>query len=279
MSALKPLAATRAGARALTRAPAVARVRAVTRARAVALALAATLALALASCSSPVVPVPDAPQYTPATTSTLAGRWIVAETYNSPDQPHLTFAHDGTWTGSDGCNNVEGTWSMDTAGVLTTTSGPMTRIYCDGSPLPLYLIDSMSARFDGTNLTLVGHKGDELVKLKHPTTTETPAPGGTQVVVGLWTSVENGRSRLVRLGMADDGTVTGNDGCNDFTSTWRFAEDGSVSFGRLAITSRTCEGVVTWLSGASSAVLDGTTMVIRSTYGGQLGTLTYHGAV
>ncbi|GAA0999688.1 META domain-containing protein [Subtercola frigoramans] len=262
MSALKPLAAaTRAVTAGLT------------------LGVTVVMVLALAACSSPVVvPIPDAPQFTPASSSTLPGRWVVADTYSSPDQPYLAFEHDGTWKGSDGCNNAKGTWSMDSSGALTTTSGPVTRIYCDGAPLPLYLIDATSAKFDGTTLTLVGHKTDELVKLKRPSSTESPAPGGTQVVVGLWTSVENGRSRLVKLSMDEDGTVAGNDGCNDFTSTWRFAEDGTVSFGRLAITGRTCEGVVTWLSGAASAVLDGTTMVIRSTYGGQLGTLTYHGA-
>lgn len=247
--------------------------------RALALALlgAAALAVSVTACSSPAAPAPDAPQYTPASTTTLAGHWIVSDSYNSPDQPFLTFEHDGTWTGSDGCNNATGTWSMDSAGALTTTSGPMTRIYCDGAPLPMYLIDAVSARYDGTNLTLIDHDGKELVSLHHPASTETPVPQGTDNVTGLWTGVENGRQRLLQLTMNDDGTVKGNDGCNDFTSTWRFAEDGSVSFSKLAITSRTCDGVVTWLSGAASAVLDGTTMVIRSQYGAQLGTLTYHG--
>ncbi|MCU1478771.1 MAG: hypothetical protein JWQ64_3464 [Subtercola sp.] len=249
--------------------------------RALALAVMGALALTVTvtACSAPAAPAPDAPQFTPATTSTLAGHWIVSDTYNSPDQPFLQFEHDGTWTGSDGCNNATGTWSMDTAGTLTTTSGPQTRIYCDGAQLPLFLIDAVSARYDGANLTLIGHDGKELVTLHHPTSTETPVPQGTQVVIGLWTSVEIGRQRLLQLSMKDDGTVVGNDGCNDFTSTWRFAEDGSVSFSKLAITDRTCQGVVTWLSGASSAVLDGTTMVIRSQYGAQLGTLTYHGPV
>ncbi|MEF2979358.1 META domain-containing protein [Subtercola sp. YIM 133946] len=245
--------------------------------RVLALAVLGALALTVTACSAPAAPTPDAPQFTPASTSTLAGRWIVSDTYNSPDQPFLDFEHDGTWTGSDGCNNAAGTWSMDSSGALTTTSGPQTRIYCDGAQLPLNLIDAASARYDGTNLTLVGHDGKEIVTVHHPTSTETPVPQGTQVVTGLWTGVENGRQRLLQLQMNEDGTVKGNDGCNDFTSTWRFAEDGSVLFSKLAITSRTCDGVVTWLSGAASAVLDGPTMVIRSQYGGQLGILTYHG--
>ncbi|MDF2444665.1 MAG: hypothetical protein JWR01_2868 [Subtercola sp.] len=243
--------------------------------RLLALAVVGFVALAVTGCSAPATPVPDAPQYTPASTSTLPGTWIVADTYASPDQPFLTFERDGTWTGSDGCNDSTGTWSMDTTGVLTTTSGPQTQIYCDGAHLPLFLIDSVSARFDGTDLTLVGHDGSELVKVHKRTMTEKAVARGTTVVVGLWTNTEPGRDRLLQLTMSDDGTVKGNDGCNDFTSTWRFAEDGSVSFGKLAITSRTCEGVVTWLNLASSAVLDGPTMVIRSMYGAQLGTLTY----
>ncbi|TQL54570.1 META domain-containing protein [Subtercola boreus] len=241
----------------------------------IAVAAAGIVALALAGCSSAAPPAPDAPQYTPASTSTLPGTWIVADTYSSPDQPFLAFERDGTWTGSDGCNDAAGTWSMDTAGVLTTTSGPQTQIYCDGTHLPLFLIDSASARFDGTDLTLVGHDGDELAKVHKRVMTEKAVARGTSVVVGLWTNVEPGRDRLLRLTMNDDGTVEGNDGCNNFTTTWRFAEDGSVSFGKLAILGRSCEGVVTWLNLASSAVLDGTTMVIRSMYGAQLGTLTY----
>lgn len=242
-----------------------------------AVAVVGIVALAVSGCSAAAQPVPDAPQYTPASTSTLPGTWIVADTYSSPDQPYLTFEHDGTWTGSDGCNDAAGTWSMDTAGVLTTTSGPQTRIYCDGEQLPFFLIDAVSARFDGTDLTLVGHAGDELVKVHKRSSTEKAVARGTTVVVGLWTNVEPGRDRLLQLTMNDDGTVAGDDGCNDFTTTWRFAEDGSVSFSKLAITTRTCDGVVTWLSGAASAVLDGPTMVIRSQYGAQLGTLTYHG--
>ncbi|WP_172582189.1 META domain-containing protein [Subtercola boreus] len=243
--------------------------------RLLALAVVGAVALAVTGCSAPATPVPDAPQYTPASTSTLPGTWIIADTYSSPDQPFLTFERDGSWTGSDGCNDSTGTWSMDLAGVLTTTSGPQTQIYCDGAHLPLFLIDSVSARFDGSDLTLVGHDGSELVKVHKRTMTEKAVARGTTVVVGLWTNTEPGRDRLLQLTMNDDGTVKGNDGCNDFTSTWRFAEDGSVSFGKLAITSRTCEGVVTWLNLASSAVLDGPTMVIRSMYGAQLGTLTY----
>ncbi|WP_146078070.1 META domain-containing protein [Subtercola sp. Z020] len=243
--------------------------------RTLALAVLGVVALTVTGCSVAADPVPDAPQYTPATTSTLPGTWIVADTYNSPDQPFLTFEHDGTWTGSDGCNGAEGTWSMTSAGVLTTTAGPTTQIYCDGEQLPFYLIDSESARFDGTDLTLVGHDGSDLVKVHKRASTEKAVARGTTVVVGLWTNTEPGRERLLRLTMNDDGTVSGNDGCNNFTTTWRFAEDGSVSFGKLAITGRTCEGVVTWLNLASSAVLDGKTMVIRSMYGAQLGTLTY----
>ncbi|WP_161580342.1 META domain-containing protein [Subtercola vilae] len=248
--------------------------------RVFALAVLGALALALTACSAPAVPTPDAPQFTPTAATTFAGgTWVVSATYKSPDQPFLTFATDGTWTGSDGCNTAAGTWVMDSNGGLTTTSGPQTRIYCDGAQLPLNLVDAASAKFDGATLTLVGHDGSDLVKLERRTAAEIPAAGGTDVVVGLWTKTEPGRSRLLQLKMFDDGTVVGNDGCNDFTSTWRFAEDGSVSFGKLVSTTRTCEGVVTWLSGASTAVLDGTTMVIRSQYAAQLGTLTYHGTV
>jgi len=48
----------------------------------------------------------------------------------APDKPLLTFHADGTWTGSDGCNFLSGTYSAATGGDFSATVGPQTLRGC-----------------------------------------------------------------------------------------------------------------------------------------------------
>ena len=86
--------------------------------------------LALAGCSGPDVPPDVDPQQ-------LVGTWTIDATFDSPEQPFIDFVEGGTWTASDGCNRVQGTWELGPAGELTTTSGPSTLMACAGAQLPL----------------------------------------------------------------------------------------------------------------------------------------------
>jgi len=52
---------------------------------------------------------------TPATSTTLLGTWIPASGA-MPTNPHVTFGSDGTWTGTDGCNDGGGRWAIDAGG-------------------------------------------------------------------------------------------------------------------------------------------------------------------
>ena len=79
------------------------------------------------------------------------------------------------------------------------------------------------------------------------------------------TSPGSGRRRTpkppVYLELAEDGALTGSDGCNQLTGTWEV--DGTeVEFGDLAATMMACEDVDTWLSGAESATVDGDEMTV-----------------
>lgn len=127
---------------------------------AIGIGLAAT---ALSACaSSGAADGPGAP----ASESDLVGSWVTGETYDSaPNEPYLTISDDGTWKGSDGCNGVEGEWSLASDGTLTASSGFSTLIACEGAPLPQYLTDSTAAFLDGDSLVLADGEGATLVTL------------------------------------------------------------------------------------------------------------------
>ena len=69
-----------------------------------------------------------------------------------------------------------------------------------------------------------------------------------------------------------DESVTGTDGCNRMVGTSSLNGD-TVEFGTFASTLMACEGVDTWLSGASTATVDGATMTIQNAGGDEIGTL------
>ncbi|MGH3653317.1 META domain-containing protein [Glutamicibacter sp.] len=93
--------------------------------------------------------------------------------------------------------------------------------------------------------------------------------------VGLWGSKEKGQPWLE---LAEDGKVSGSDGCNRLTGTWSASED--LEFAALASTKMFCEGVDDWLSRAATATLqDGNKMLVLDADGKELGTLAYGGKV
>lgn len=88
--------------------------------------------------------------------------------------------------------------------------------------------------------------------------------------VGTWGEGGDGQPQLV---IAEDGTVSGTDGCNRLTGEWSEGEDEDVTFGDLASTQMACDGVDDWLSGASTAEVEGDELVVRDESGEQIGTL------
>lgn len=91
--------------------------------------------------------------------------------------------------------------------------------------------------------------------------------------VGFWGSKEQGQPWLE---LAEDGKVTGNDGCNRLAGSWNASED--LQFTALASTKMFCEGVDDWLSRAATAKLeDGNKMLVLDADGKELGTLAYGG--
>lgn len=78
-------------------------------------------------------------------------------------------------------------------------------------------------------------------------------------VTGTWSQTDT--EPPVDLELADDGTVSGSDGCNQLNGTWKI--DGSeVQLGPFAATMMACDNVDTWLSAATSANVDGDEMTV-----------------
>ncbi|MBF4568869.1 META domain-containing protein [Plantibacter sp. VKM Ac-2880] len=98
------------------------------------------------------------------------------------------------------------------------------------------------------------------------------AGGLGERVVGTW---GDGTSAAdPHLIFSDDGRVTGSDGCNSLSGSWR-AEDDSVEVSDVAGTLMACPGVDTWLRGIAEVALsdDGERLVVTDDAGARIGTL------
>ncbi|WP_033373409.1 META domain-containing protein [Glaciibacter superstes] len=97
----------------------------------------------------------------------------------------------------------------------------------------------------------------------------TGAPGA-ESAVGVWEA--DAASHGAYLELAEDGTLSGTDGCNRLMGEWD-QNGATVSFGPIASTMMACEGVETWLGGAISASVDGKIMTVLDDSGQSIGTL------
>lgn len=110
----------------------------------------------------PPTPLPD--DATAATAGELAGRWIPAGASIETD-PHVVFDSAGPWQGTDGCNQLTGSWALGESGDLLATAGPTTMIACDGAPIGQWLTQAATAGLDGSELVLRDRAGDEVARL------------------------------------------------------------------------------------------------------------------
>jgi len=89
-------------------------------------------------------------------------------------------------------------------------------------------------------------------------------------VVGTWSQTDS--EPPVNLELAEGGTVSGTDGCNQLNGPWKI--DGSeVELGPFAATMMACENVNTWLSAATSANVDGEEMTVYNEDHKEIGAL------
>lgn len=86
---------------------------------------------------------------------------------------------------------------------------------------------------------------------------------------GAWGSDE---PRQPQLTLAEDGSVSGTDGCNRIIGSWELVDD-RAEISPLGTTMMFCEGVDTWLGAAAAAEVSGETLRIFDESGAEIGTL------
>jgi heat shock protein HslJ len=234
-------------------------------------------ALAIGGCAA-------APTGRTTVPSGLIGIWIVdpasvtgvggpsAEQADSA-RPYIEFTSDRTWTASDGCNEVEGTWELRADGTFVTSAGPHDLVECDGEQLPLAVTLADGVKVDGDRLVIFSSADLSTTRLVRAATVRT-APH-RESPVGTW--IESDTAMSPFLSISEDRTFIGNDGCNWLLGKWSFDEDGQVVFSDVAATRVFCEGVDTWLFGLELARVSSGVMTIGSADGRVLGQLIRRG--
>jgi hypothetical protein len=128
------------------------------------------------SASSPApaagnpVAATKAPSTTPVTTmQMLSGTWRPVRLSGfttlkaaRPDDPTLTFSPDGTWTGSDGCNGISGTFSIGQRGEFSSHAKGQRLIECSNVPHTSVLAAATRISSDQSTLRFYGGDGREV---------------------------------------------------------------------------------------------------------------------
>jgi heat shock protein HslJ len=79
-----------------------------------------------------------------------------------PERPVLTFAADGTWTGSDGCNSLNGTFTIGPGGQFSSKSNPQRLAGCENVPHTGVLAEAKKVTADAATLRFYTADGREV---------------------------------------------------------------------------------------------------------------------
>lgn len=182
----------------------------------------------------------------------------------APADAYVELTTKGRARGNNGCNHfgADVTVSGDT---VTVGRGEMTQIGCpediQGFENALWAAFSgtLKAKLTDGKLTLTTEKGDAIAL-----TAERPSSlVGTKWTVNSLISGETasslpaGTEEKAHLTFAKDGSVSGNLGCNRFTSTAKVS-GSSITFGNIASTRKLCPGPEMNVEREMLKVLDGT---------------------
>ncbi|MGW1346593.1 META domain-containing protein [Kribbella sp. NPDC002412] len=105
----------------------------------------------------------------PPSAESVAGTWrpvqmagLTSLKTERPDDPVVEFRADGTWTGSDGCNGLQGTYTIGQRGEFTAKAGPQRLIGCDNVPHTAVLQGAKRITLDADTLKFFAADGREL---------------------------------------------------------------------------------------------------------------------
>lgn len=187
----------------------------------------------------------------PETSNDLAGtNWLLSalngELPISGTTMYLNFGADGTVSGSDGCNQLNTTYTQDGSSLTFGQAGASTMMAC---PEPVMAqADAFNAALGATNsfmmteTDLVLQNGEEVLA--------TFVTNATDLVDTAWEVVNynNGREAVVGLiegteisaYFGTEGDLTGNAGCNQYFTSFT-AGNGAIEIGMPGSTMRFCE--------------------------------------
>ncbi|MFC8289889.1 META domain-containing protein [Streptomyces sp. NPDC057242] len=184
---------------------------------------------------------------------------------DAPRDARVAFGKDGRVTGSGGCNTFNATVAVK-GDTLTASPGPMTEIACsdDRMRFEKELVEAFSGELKGTlkndTLTLTSPDGRNVLAL----TAERPVPlrGTAWKVDGLLSgktasSLPAGSEGKARIVLGEDGKVTGNLGCNNFSATAKTDGTTLTVEGPAATTRMMCTGPQMKLETKLYELLDG----------------------
>ncbi len=104
----------------------------------------------------------------PATRASIVGTWRPEPTGGAtlpPSPPFVAFKVDGTWRGSDGCNEQSGRWNLGSGGALLLISGGSTLIGCGGQEAAPRINEARRLGFADAVLVLVSVDGTSIGRL------------------------------------------------------------------------------------------------------------------
>lgn len=241
----------------------------------------AVMALVLAACSSggaaspsTGVASPENPSEATVDSPTLEGTdWQLTDyagpdgnTVPVPDKVAATaLFQDGKVTGNAGCNNFNGTYTLDgdkiTVGPLATTMmscGPVQDALEQAFVTAMGKVATWSLAGDTLELkTAEGKVGLVFAA------TETASLTGTNWVA---TGINNGKQAVVSIAsgtevtaiFAEDGSVAGSGGCNTYSGPYT-VDGSSIKIGPVASTKKLCEDAANTQEAAYFAALDAAT--------------------
>ncbi|WP_405061701.1 META domain-containing protein [Kribbella sp. NBC_01505] len=124
----------------------------------------------VAANGAPQSKAPTTTAVRPASAETVAGTWRATTITGTklkatwPVDPVLVFKADGTWSGSDGCNPLQGTFTIGQRGEFAAKIGPQRLIGCDNVPHTGVLQSAKRIEVGTDTLTFAAADGHELAR-------------------------------------------------------------------------------------------------------------------
>ena len=194
----------------------------------------------------------------------------------------LTFNEDGTVSGSSGCNGLGGDYTVD-GNQITFGEFVSTLMACDEPIMQQeeaahkVMTGTATYKIEGDTLTITN---TDMVLVFTRGAPDTPAPSDSASLNGAWKLSSYGSADVMSsalpdaeagLTFNDDGTVTGNSGCNEFGGGYT-VEGDQITFEEIVSTLKLCdepfmgqeEAMLQVLTDTATYQIDGSTLTITN---------------